>query len=237
MEVLAIIPARGGSKGVPRKNIKLLGEKPLLAWSIESARNAGCVNRIIVTTDDNEIAEIANQCGGEVPFLRPAEYAQDETTDLPVYQHALGWLHENENYVPDIIVWLRPTAPFREGRDIDLAVEQLIETKADWVRSVCEVEHHPYWMFDFEGDRLKPFIDGITLTDYPRRQLLPPAYRLNGVIDVTWTKTIIEKQLFYEGDVRGYIMPVNKSVDIDTEMDFFLAETMLQLQKNKKERQ
>ncbi len=227
MEVLALIPARGGSKSVPRKNIRLLGKKPLLAWSVDTARKSETVNRIIVSTDDADIADVSRKWGGEVPFIRPAEFAQDETTDLPVYQHALRWLKENEGYTPDIVVWLRPTAPFRSSSDIDAAVNKLIATKADWVRSVCEVEHHPYWMFNFDQERLTSFIEGINLTDYPRRQMLPSAYRLNGAVDAAWSSTITKKGLFYEGDVCGYIMPIERSIDIDTEQDFFIAKAML----------
>lgn len=227
MEILALIPARGGSKGVPRKNIKLLAGKPLISWTIESAQQATSVSRIVVSTDDAEIADVAKVGGAEVPFLRPAEFARDQSTDFPVYQHALSWLQAKQGYLPDIVAWLRPTAPLRSGEDIDSAVAQLIATGADWVRSVCLVEHHPYWMFDLEGDRLQPFIPGVNIADYLRRQLLPPAYRLNGVVDVTWATTIMEKELLYGGDVRGYVMPNNRSVDIDTEIDFIEAEALM----------
>ncbi len=236
MEVLALVPARGGSKGVPRKNVRLLGNKPLLAWSVEKAQKAKTVNRVIVSTEDTGIAEISKKWGGEVPFIRPAEFSQDETTDLPVYQHALRWLKKNEGYIPDIVVWLRPTAPFRLSSDIDAAVKKIIVTKADWVRSVCEVEHHPYWMFNFDDDRLISFIKGIKLANYPRRQMLPSVYRLNGAVDVTWSATITEKGLFYEGDVCGYIMPIERSIDIDTEEDFLIAKAMLKRQHGERRR-
>jgi CMP-N-acetylneuraminic acid synthetase len=226
-KILAIIPARGGSKGVPRKNIKLLAGKPLLAWTIETALSVSCLDRVVLSTDDGEISEIGKQYGADVPFLRPAEFAADDTTDMPVYEHALDWLEKNENFIPDIIVWLRPTAPFRKSKDIEKAIDLLIDKGPDWVRSVCEAEHHPYWMFKLNSGRMEPFVDGIDVRDYIRRQLLPPAYRLNGAVDVAWRSTILEKKLLYSGVIEGYIMPVDRSIDIDTPMDFKLAETYM----------
>lgn len=123
--IIAIIPARGGSKGIPRKNIRLLHGKPLIAWTIETALSTSCLKRVIVSTDDEEIAEVAEKYGAEVPFLRPKKYAQDDTTDMPVYEHTLHWLEENERYIPDIVVWLRPTAPLRTSEDIKNAVNIL----------------------------------------------------------------------------------------------------------------
>lgn len=226
-KILAIIPARGGSKGVPKKNIKKLAGKPLICWTIEAALQTTILNRVIVSTDDEEIAEIATEYGADVPFLRPSSLAQDDTTDMPVYLHALQWLEKNQVFKPDIIVWLRPTAPLRINSDIKYAVEKLIGTKADWVRSVSVIEHHPYWMFSVEGDKLLPFIEEIDISKYLQRQLLPPAYRVNGAVDVAWRETLVEKKLLYSGDVRAYIMPPERSVDIDTELDFVVAEAMM----------
>lgn len=228
MSILAIIPARGGSKRVPRKNIRPVAGKPLMAWTIEVALACPSLDRVIVSTDDSEFAEIACKYGAEVPFLRPDDLAQDDTSDLPVYQHALSWLEERESYRPDIVVWLRPTAPLRIVQDVECAIEILIETKADWVRSVCSVEHHPYWTMKLDRNRLIPLLNGIDFIKYYRRQLLPPAYRLNGAVDVAWWGTLMDKQLLYTGDVRGYVMPVERSVDLDTELDFELAELLLQ---------
>lgn len=230
-KILAIIPARGGSKGVPKKNIRKLAGKPLICWTIETAKKTHCLGRIVVSTDDMKIADIAKGCGADVPFMRPAELAADDTTDMPVYLHTLQWLEKNQFYKPDIIVWLRPTAPLRTNIDIEHAVDKLIKTKADWVRSVCEVEHHPYWMFHAEGDRLQPFIEGIDIRNYIQRQLLPPAYRLNGAVDVAWRETLVEKNLLYSGNVCPYIMPTERSIDIDTELDFSIAEVMMKRSK------
>jgi CMP-N,N'-diacetyllegionaminic acid synthase len=226
-EILAIIPARGGSKGVPRKNIRELAGKPLIAWTIETALSCDGLDRVIVTTEDENIAEIANQYGAEIPFLRPLDIAQDDTPDLPVYQHALSWLKEHEKYCPDIIVWLRPTAPLRIVEDIEGAIRLLTETKADCVRTVCVAEHHPYWMKQLNGNRLLPFLEGIRTEQYYRRQLLPLVYRLNGAVDVTWQETVMKKELLYSGDVRGYIMPTERSIDLDNEIDFSVAEVLI----------
>ena len=226
--ILSIIPSRGSSKGVPRKNIRPLAGKPVIAWTIETAFACHSLDRIIVSTDDKEIAEIARQYGAEVPFIRSNELAQDDTPDLPVYQHALSWLAEHEGYRPDIVVWLRPTAPLRTVQDVEAAIHLLIDTGADGVRSVCPAEHHPYWMKKLNGDRLVPFMEGIDLTRYYQRQLLPPAYCLNGAVDVTWYTTVMDKGLLYSGDVRGYVMPVDRSIDLDSELDFAIAELLLQ---------
>ncbi len=228
-EILGLIPARGGSKGVPRKNIVEVAGKPLIAWTIETALACHSIGRVLVSTDDEEIAGIAGQYGAEVPFLRPTEFAQDDTTDLPVYQHALEWLAKNEDYHPKIVVWLRPTAPLRRGQDIEAAIQLLIDTQGDWVRSVCAAEHHPYWMKRIEGDqKLLPFVEGIDETGFLRRQLLPPVFRLNGVVDVTWAKTVQAGNL-YSGDVRGYEMPLERSLDIDNKVDLAMMDMMLRL--------
>lgn len=226
-KILAIIPARGGSKGVPRKNIRLLAGRPLIAWTIETALSVPCLDRVILSTDDEEILKIGMQCGVEVPFLRPAQIAADDTTDMPVYEHTLNWLEQNDNFIPDIIVWLRPTAPMRTAGDIEAAVNLLIEKKPDWVRSVCQVEHHPYWMYKLSDGLMEPFVEGIRVEDYIRRQLLPPAFRLNGAVDVAWRSTILEKKLLYSGVIEAHVMPVKRSIDIDTLMDFTILEAIM----------
>lgn len=225
---IGLVPARGGSKGVIRKNIHHLAGKPLIAWTVQTAQLSPSLNRVIVSTDDREIAAIAEQYGAEAPFLRPVELAQDDTPDLPVCQHALSWLAEHEDYYPDIVVWLRPTAPLRTVQDVEAAIKLLIETDADGVRSVSAAEHHPYWMKRLDGDRLVPFVDGIDESKYYRRQLLPSAYRLNGAVDVTWYKTVMEKGTLYGHDVRGYVMPAERSIDLDSELDFAITELLLQ---------
>ena len=230
---LVIIPARGGSKGVPRKNIRLLAGKPLIAWTIETALACSILDRVIVSTDDTEIAQISRKCGAEVPFTRPVALAQDDTPDIPVFQHALSWLDEHEGYQPDVIVWLRPTAPLRTVEDIEAAIRILRETSADCVRSVCAVEHHPYWMKKLVDGRLLSLIESMDERRYYLRQSLPPVYRLNGAVDVVWRRRVSETReagkLFWGwGDMRGYVMPVERSVDLDSELDFALAELLMQ---------
>ena len=225
--ILCIIPARGGSKGIPRKNIRPVGGKPLIGWTIEVALNTACVDRVIVSTDDEEIANIVKDYGIDVPFLRPKELARDDTPDMPVYEHTLNWLTKHEHYNPEIIVWLRPTSPLRTSTDIENSVEILIDSNADWVRSVCEVSHHPYWMYMVENGKMRTFIDHMDIQKYSRRQLLPPVYRLNGAVDVTWRRTIIESRLNYSKNTQAYIMPVERSFDIDTELDIKLLESCM----------
>ncbi|RPI79460.1 MAG: acylneuraminate cytidylyltransferase family protein, partial [Chloroflexi bacterium] len=164
-EVLAIIPARGGSKGIPGKNIRSFAGHPLISFSIAAGLQAKTVTRVIVSTDSEEIAETARQCGADTPFLRPAEYAQDQTTDLPVFDHALSWLAENEGYYPEIVVQLRPTSPIRPPDCVDHAVELLINhPSADSVRGVVPSGQNPFkmWRIDDQGI-MQPLlkVDGI----------------------------------------------------------------------------
>jgi CMP-N,N'-diacetyllegionaminic acid synthase len=185
------------------------------------------LDRVILSTDDPEIAEIARRYGAEVPFLRPSDLAQDDTPDLPVYRHVLMWLAEHQDYHPDIVVWLRPTCPLRRVEDIEAAVEKLIESGADCVRSVSVVEHHPYWMKRLKGDRLLPFLEGKDERTYYQRQTLPPVYRLNGAVDATYAKTVMEQGVLYMGDVRGYVMDSEFGLDLDSKVDFMLAELLI----------
>jgi CMP-N,N'-diacetyllegionaminic acid synthase len=217
VSVLGLIPARAGSKGVARKNLRELAGKPVLAWTVEAALACQLLDRVLVSTDDDEIAAFARACGAEVPFARPAELANDDTPDLPVYRHALEALGDEF----DVVAWLRPTAPLRTADDIAAAVRLLDETGADCVRSVCEAEHSPYWMGRVEEGRLVPLLGDPP----PRRQLLPPVYRLNGAVDAVRCASVGDE--LFGGDVRAYVMPRERSVDLDTELDFLLAEALL----------
>ena len=226
---MAIIPARGGSKKIPKKNIKLLAGKPLIAYTIEESKKSKYINRVILSTDDEEIAILGKKLGAEVPFLRPSELAEDNVTDLPVFQHCLNWLRENENYIPDIIVHLRPTAPLRKNYHIDTGIELLLKSPgADSVRSVTAVGQHPLKMWKIENNRLVPFvseeISGIKESYNMPRQKLPPAYIQNGSVDVIWTKTILEKNSMSGDIIVPFVMEEWESVNIDTEIDFSLAE-------------
>ncbi len=228
---LAIIPARGGSKQVPRKNLKLLGGKPLIQWSIEAARAAGDLDRCIVSTDDEEIAEVARSLGADVPFLRPAEYAQDNTPDLPVFQHAIAWLEEHERYRPSMIVHLRPTLPFREPRQIDDVIGLLRETGADCVKSVYREQHHPHKMWKMQDGKLEPYEDTPLWRklgpDCPR-QILEPAYWSAGLVDVMRTE-IVERGSTIGENVVPYLVNADLCVDLDTDHDFIIAEAVLAL--------
>src|SRR5512134_1933665 len=180
-EIIALIPARGGSKGIPRKNIRNFAGYPLIAWSIAAAKQAACVTRVIVSTDDEEIAAVAREYGAETPFLRPSELAQDDTTDLPVFEHALQWLEQNEGYRPEIIVQLRPTSPVRPQDCVDSSVNILLaHPDADCVRGVVPAGQNPHkmWRFSGEDGPMMPLlaVDGIAEPYNAPRQVLPPVY-------------------------------------------------------------
>jgi CMP-N,N'-diacetyllegionaminic acid synthase len=222
--IVAIIPARGGSKGIPRKNIKLLCGKPLIAYSIQAALESRLIQRIIVSTEDKEILKIATEYKAEV-IKRPLKLALDSTPSLPVFQHVIKHLEEKENYIADIIVILQPTSPLRIAADIDDAVQKFLNIKCDSVVSVCETEHPPHWMYTLQHDKLKPLIkEGERIL---RRQDAPKIYRLNGAIYVTDKNTVMDQKSVMGNDIRGYIMPSDRSVDIDTQIDFDLAEVLI----------
>jgi N-acylneuraminate cytidylyltransferase len=198
LSVLALIPARGGSKRVPRKNIKELAGKPLLFYTIEQAKKSKYIDRLIVSTDDKDVAQVARECGAEVPFMRPDELAGDEVTDFPVFLHSLEWLRDHERYQPDIVVQLRPTHPLRKAEDVDKAIEILIaHPEEDSVRTVKEPDQTPYKMYKIcESGLLEALLPifGVPESFNLPRQKLPKAYEHVGVADVMWTKTIVEKK-------------------------------------------
>jgi CMP-N-acetylneuraminic acid synthetase len=224
-KIIAIIPARGGSKGIPRKNIKLLGGKPLIAYSIEAAVKSRYIDRVIVSTEDEEIAEISKKYGAEV-IERPLELAQDDTPSLPVFQHVIKYLEEAEKIHPKIIVILQPTSPLRLVEDVDATVEKFLQSNCNSVVSLCEVEHPPHWMYTLsEEDRVMPIIEGAEKVT--RRQDAPKVYRLNGAVYVAYRDIIMEENKVLGNDTRAYIMPPGRSIDIDTEIDLKLAELMM----------
>jgi CMP-N,N'-diacetyllegionaminic acid synthase len=226
--VVAIIPARGGSKGIPRKNVRLLCGKPLIAYTIEAALSSKLIDRVVVSTEDEEIAEVSKKCGAEV-IRRPPELTQDDTPSLPIYQHAIRHLEKMENYRPETIVILQPTSPLRIVEDIDRAIEGFLEAKYDSIVSVCEVEHPLHWMYTLAGNRLKPVIkDGENVT---RRQDAPKVYRLNGAVYVTSREIIMKENRLLGRDTRAQIMPLERSIDIDTELDFKLADLLMRERK------
>lgn len=231
VEVLAVVPARGGSKGIPRKNIRNFAGHPLIAYSIEAGLQAETVTRTIVTTDDEEIAETARRYGADAPFLRPDEFAQDETLDLPVFQHALAWLAEHENYCPDIVVQLRPTSPVRPPSLVDESVRLLIANpEADSVRGVVPAGQNPHkmWRIDPQNGRMKPLltVEGIDEPYNAPRQALPPVYWQTGHIDA------IRPRVFAQGSMSGkVILPVlvdpRYTVDIDSPKDWARSEWLV----------
>lgn len=231
-EVLAIIPARGGSKGIPRKNIRNFAGYPLIAYSIAAARQSELVTRVIVSTDDEEIASVARQYGAETPFLRPAELAQDNSTDLPLFEQALQWLNENEGYVPEVVVQLRPTSPIRPAPLVDDAVRMLIDhPDADCVRGVVSAGQNPYkmWQIDATSGRMVPLlmVEGIVEPYNAPRQALPAAYWQTGHIDAIRTSTILEKHSLTGQVILPLIIDSRYTVDIDNLSDWARYESVV----------
>ena len=230
--ILALIPARGGSKGIPRKNIKDFAGYPLIAWSIAAGLQAHSVSRIIVSTDDEEIASVSRAWGAETPFMRPAELAQDRTTDLPVFEHALKWLEDIEGYKPDIVIQLRPTSPIRPKDCVDSAVKILMEhADADCVRGVVAAGQNPFKMWRFNGyDKpMNPLleVEGITEPYNAPRQILPPTYWQTGHIDAIRTSTISRKHSLTGNTIYPLVIDPRYTVDIDTPADWTKYEALV----------
>ena len=224
--ILGIIPARGGSKGIPRKNIRLLNGKPLIAYTFETARQASQITRCILTTDDPEIAEIAQEHEIDVPFMRPAHLATDEATTLEVVLHAISAIEEAEQSLYDIIVLLQPTTPLRIVDDITQSLTLIEQTNADSVVSFYQVEHgHPYYMYTLEDGQPQPLMQ--IPRHITRRQDFPPVYVRNGAIYATRRDILVESRSFYGEQVRAYVMPYKRSINIDSEIDLVMAEQIL----------
>jgi len=231
--ILALIPARGGSKGIPRKNIRDFNGYPLIAWSIAAGLQSELVTRTLVSTDDEEIAAVARAWGAETPFIRPAEFAQDNTTDLPVFAHALEWLAANENYRPDIVVQLRPTTPIRPRDCVDNAIRILCaHLDADCVRGVVAAGQNPHKMWRLpmgENGAMKNLLDvpGIDEPYNAPRQILPPIYWQTGHIDAIRAQTILSGSM--SGKViYPAIIDARYTVDLDSLNDWVKAEWLAQ---------
>ena len=230
--ILGLIPARGGSKGLPGKNIKPLLGKPLIAWTIEQALASKYLDRVVVSTEDEEIAEISKKYGAEIPFIRPKELAEDNTKGIDVVLHAINWMKENDKQKPyDLIMLLQPTSPLRTTENIDKAIELLFLKGAKAIVSVCEVDHHPFWANTLPEDGcMGDFIKREVMNK--NRQELPVFYRLNGAIYLAYCNYIKERKSFLGEETFAYIMPKSRSADIDDEIDLKLAENILKKLQN-----
>ncbi len=217
MNVLAIIPARGGSKTLPRKNVHPFLNKPLIYWSIAAAHEAELVDRVIVSTDDDEIADLSVKFGAAVPFMRPAALALDDITDYPVIRHCLETLAKREGLMPDIVVQLRPTSPLRPSGLIDKGIKKLISTDAaDSLRVVCTPHNNPYKMWKLSGSFIEPLIKTSIHEAYNQpRQTLPTSYWQIGTLDVIRTKTIFEQESLSGSHILPLIVDSQIAVDID----------------------
>lgn len=218
---LAIIPARGGSKGVPRKNIREIAGKPLIAWTIEEAKKSKYIDRLVLSSEDSEIMEIARIHGCDVPFVRPAHLAQDETSSIDMVFHVLNELPDY-----DYVILLQPTSPLRSVEDIDGCIDAMLGFDAPSCVSVTEPEKSPYWMYNLQGNhRLQPLIPQVSKAS--RRQDLKKVYALNGAVYVASVDTLAEAKSFVTDDTVAYIMPKNRSYDIDTEEDFLICDLLM----------
>ncbi|MCB9111291.1 MAG: acylneuraminate cytidylyltransferase family protein [Anaerolineales bacterium] len=224
-KILGIIPARGGSKGIPGKNIRLLNGKPLIYYAAKAAYQSELIDRLILTTDSVEIAEAGKILGIEVPFIRPAELARDDTPMLPVIEHALQFM-EAQGWQPDTILLLQPTAPLRKAEHIRTAIKMLVDLKCDSVVSVVEVPRHfaPDFVLRLEDGKLKPFLDGPLVT---RRQDAHPAYSRDGTIYAFRRDMFVLKHNIYGDDCRPLIIPGDQSCNLDTMDDWQEAEKMI----------
>lgn len=231
MRVLGIITARGGSKGIPGKNLKPLGGRPLIDFTIDAANDTP-LDRLILSTEDKKIADVARELGCEVPFMRPAELARDETPHLPVILHAVQWMRDAQNYVPDIVLTLQPTSPLRSSADIAAALRMLELSGADSVVSVNAVSPHmnPMRMLRVGADGMATlFVTGDPVKKrINRRQDMPEAFVMNGAVYACRTSVLLGPEPSLYGDrVVAYPMPIERSISIDTPEDWEEAERQL----------
>lgn len=223
--VLCVIPARGGSKGLPGKNVKLLGGKPLISLTVEQAKKSCVIDRVVVSTDDIFIAAAARRFGGETPFLRPARLARDYSGVIDVVLHAVQWLKTNENRDYDIIVMLHATAPLRTPKDIDNCVKLLADKGADSVFSVNESHRNPYFNMVEKNGRGR--VSLVKKGGFKTRQSAPHVFDMNASIYVWWRRTLWKRRRIIQPKSLLYVMPKERSVDIDDAVDFLLAEALL----------
>ena len=227
MKIYALVTARAGSKGVPSKNTRQLGGKPLLLWTIEAARSSLGVKRVLLSTEDNEIARIGRSAGAEVPFQRPPELASDAASHIDVVLHVLDWLQQKEGDLPDYLLLLQPTSPFRTSQDIEAAISLAKEPPHPLaVVSVCECDQHPYWAKRILPDgTMEDFVKSSHQDD--RRQMLPKVYVLNGAIYLNRVDSFLRDKTFFPAGTLAYVMPRERSLDIDTPWDLHVAELLI----------
>lgn len=224
-KILAIIPARGGSKGLPGKNIKTLGNKPLIAWTIEASLKSIYISKTIVSSDDEEIICISKQWGADVPFVRPDYLATDDASTYEVILHSIRWFEERGEFF-DYVILLQPTSPLRSFHDIDNAFNYMKNKNAKCVVSLCEVDHHPFWSNKLpENFNMEDFFDKEIIN--LGRQKLPKFYRVNGAIYLSDITYYLNNRGFWGKDTFALIMDRDRSVDIDDEIDFKLAELLI----------
>lgn len=223
LKVVALIPARGGSKGIPKKNIRLVKGYPLIAYSIAAAKLTKNIDRVIVSTDSTEIGQIARKFGAEVPFLRPEEFATDTSPDIEFVTHALNWFDTNEGVVPDFLVHLRPTVPLREPEVIDAAIEAIFtQSNASALRSGTVSNHPPYkWLIKRDDNFLNPLMPNMTIdeTNMPR-QSFSNAYCPNGYVDVLRSKDVLKNKLMYGEKVLSFDTEITTDIDCEAEFDY-----------------
>lgn len=225
--IVGIIPARGGSRRIPLKNLALLRGRPLIAYTIEAAKGSRTLDRLIVSTDHDGIAAAAVKFGAEVPFRRPAELAEDVPMER-VIQHAVRHIEEIDRAPVSVAVTLQPTSPFRTPEDIDACVEKLLATGADSVITVTPVQQRPEWMYRLEGDRAFSFLDPATKREPGGAHTLPPLYIPTGAVYATRRETLMEKNLITGPDTRVVIIPHERALDIDLPVDLLVAEVLAQ---------
>lgn len=227
---MGLINARGGSKGIPKKNIQLIDGKPLIFYAIRAGKESKYIDRVVVSTENDEIAKIAKKYGAEVPFKRPKEFAEDDVSQYPPTKHAIFEL-KKQGWFPDVVVLLLTTAPFIRGEDVDKVIETLINNDVDSVRCVCEAAVPPYWMCTLEEDNsIKQFVKDMKTEDpdFCIRQNLPKVYEVAGMADTFWTKTVINTNSLFGDKVKAVVFEREKSIDIDTPFDLLTARAIME---------
>ena len=223
MNFLAIIPARGGSKGIPRKNIKKMAGNPLIYYTINEAKKAKYLTRIVVSTEDKKIAKISKKYGVDI-IHRPKKLANDKTPSELVCQHVIKYLKNKEDFETDVVVVLQPTSPLRKAKDINSAIKKFLKSDCSSVVSITKAQHSPYWMYKIGKSKMKKILTDKKIT---RRQDSPIIYQLNGAIYVTKKETIMKENTLIGKNMFGYIMPYERSIDIDSQIDFDVAELLI----------